>query len=133
MCSSKFILQNGVKRTKSKYSVFLDQSLRFANGIFPVVTHEHGRCHHEKKNLGFCVFVGARLSFRASHAGRHVPAHAHRGSFNPRGGQAASVERVCREVGQAVHPGFLAPTSPELGTGCCGPNSVETLDDRSTT
>ena len=27
---------------------------------------------------------------------------------------------------------FLAPTSPELGTGCA-PNSVETLDDRSIT
>ena len=29
--------------------------------------------------------------------------------------------------------GFWPPTSPELGTGCCGPNSVETLDDRSIT
>ena len=29
--------------------------------------------------------------------------------------------------------GFWPPTSLALGTGCCGPNSVQTLDDRSIT
>ena len=68
MCSSKFILQKGVKRTKSKYSLFLDRSLRFANGIFPVVTNEHGRCHHEKtkKSWLLCLRQGHSLLSRVS-------------------------------------------------------------------